>query len=176
MAEDLIEIIDDALPNHVANKLEQLFFNSDLPWTFGTVNYSASDATEDEIILNGCDELDNLQLVHLFHDGKGFTGGYNKHLQPLYDLLQIKAFVRVKANLVPRRERIIRHGYHYDQAFFCKVAVYYVNTNDGYTEFENGRKVYSKKNRLVIFPSNMKHSGTTCTNTKARFVINFNFF
>lgn len=176
MSEDLIQVIDDALPKHSANQIERMMNNPDFPWNWGTVYYNGPQATSNDILEDGCDELDNFQLCHIFHDGKSFEGDYYNKLQSLYDLLQIKAFVRVKANLVPRRDRIIRHGYHYDQSFLCKVAVYYVNNTDGYTEFECGKKVYGVKNRLVIFPSNMKHSGTTCTNAKARFVINFNFF
>ena len=56
------------------------------------------------------------------------------------------------------------------------VAIYYVNSNDGYTEFRDGTKVESIANRLAIFPSTMEHTGSTCTNTKFRCVINFNFY
>jgi hypothetical protein len=34
----------------------------------------------------------------------------------------------------------------------------------------------SKKNRIVIFPSNLKHAGTTHTDEKIRAVININYF
>jgi len=176
MSDDLIHVIDDALPKEVANRIERMLKHSDFPWYWGTVFYSGQDATSNDTLDDGCEELDNSQLCHIFHNGKSFEGDYANKLQALYDLLQIKAFVRVKANLVPKRDRIFRHGFHYDQSFLCKVAVYYVNNTNGYTEFENGKKVYGVKNRLVIFPSNMKHSGSTCTNAKARFVINFNFF
>ena len=51
-----------------------------------------------------------------------------------------------------------------------------MNTNDGYTEFEDGTKVESVANRLVTFPANLKHTGTSCTDEKTRIVINFNYF
>ena len=50
-----------------------------------------------------------------------------------------------------------------------------MNTNDGYTLFEDGTKVESVMNRLVTFPYTMKHAGTTCTNSPFRMVINFNY-
>ena len=54
---------------------------------------------------------------------------------------------------------------------------YYVNTNNGYTEFEsNGMKVDSVENRLIIFDSNEKHRAVTTTDTPRRSVINFNYF
>ena len=59
----------------------------------------------------------------------------------------------------------------------CITAIYYVNTNNGYTEFEsNGMKVNSVENRLVIFDSNEKHRAVTATDTSRRSVINFNYF
>ena len=51
-----------------------------------------------------------------------------------------------------------------------------MNTNNGYTFFENGKKVLSKENTAVEFNSNIKHSGTTCTNAKCRVVMNLNYF
>ena len=55
-------------------------------------------------------------------------------------------------------------------------AIYYVNSNNGYTEFEDGTKVDSVRNRLVTFPSSMKHRGVSQTDTRTRMVINFNWF
>ena len=56
-----------------------------------------------------------------------------------------------------------------------KTSIFYINSNDGYTEFEDGTKVESVANRLVTFPHHMKHRGTTCTNQPFRLVINFNY-
>ena len=57
-----------------------------------------------------------------------------------------------------------------------KTAIYYVNSNDGYTKFETGEIVESVGNRLVIFDGRTKHCGSTHTNQKYRIVINFNYF
>ena len=50
-----------------------------------------------------------------------------------------------------------------------------MNDNNGYTLFEDGTKVESKENRVVIFDSQMRHAGIPCTDEKRRVVINFNF-
>ena len=55
-------------------------------------------------------------------------------------------------------------------------SIFYVNTNNGYTKFEDGTKVESVANRMVTFPTNMKHTGTSCTDEKMRIVINFTYF
>ena len=55
-------------------------------------------------------------------------------------------------------------------------AIYYVNTCDGFTEFEDGTKTEAVANRLVKFPSNLKHRGVSQTDTRFKCVINFNYF
>ena len=42
--------------------------------------------------------------------------------------------------------------------------------------FEDGTKVESVGNRLLTFPANMKHMGTSCTDQQFRIVINFNYY
>ena len=54
-------------------------------------------------------------------------------------------------------------------------SIFYVNTNNGYTELETGEKIESVANRLVTYPLNMKHSGVTQTDTQQRVLINFNY-
>ena len=54
-------------------------------------------------------------------------------------------------------------------------SIFYVNTCNGYTYFEDGSKVESVANRMVIFPNGTKHAGTTCSDRPGRIVINFNY-
>jgi hypothetical protein len=50
-----------------------------------------------------------------------------------------------------------------------------MNTNNGYTYFEDGTKAKSVANRLIKFDNVMYHSGTTCTDENQRVVININY-
>lgn len=65
---------------------------------------------------------------------------------------------------------------HTDFECDCMTSIFYVNTNNGYTLFKNNQKVKSIENRMVIFKSSEIHSSVTCTDSKVRCVINFNFF
>jgi hypothetical protein len=89
----------------------------------------------------------------------------------------MKSLVRIKANINPHTEKLIEHNdaWHIDFPNMT-TSILYLNTNDGYTMFETGKKVNSLENRLVIFDSNIKHTGTTCTNQPGRIVLNVNFF
>ena len=52
--------------------------------------------------------------------------------------------------------------------FPYKTAVFYVNTNNGYTEFEDGTKVESVENRIIFFDGSRPHNSSTCTDQKIR--------
>ena len=55
-------------------------------------------------------------------------------------------------------------------------SIFYINTNNGHTRFENGKRVESVANRMVTFPSHLQHTGTSCTNARTRVLINFNYY
>ena len=55
-------------------------------------------------------------------------------------------------------------------------AIFYINTNNGYTKLSDGTIVESKSNRLLTMSSNIEHLGTTCTDQKRRVVINLNYY
>jgi hypothetical protein len=58
----------------------------------------------------------------------------------------------------------------------CTTAIFYINSNDGYTIFKKNKKIIkSKENKFIYFKSNSEHAGTTCTDQKVRVVINFNY-
>lgn len=64
---------------------------------------------------------------------------------------------------------------HTDTNFDCRTAVFYVNTNDGYTNIE-GEKVASVENRLVKFGALTKHTGSSTTDSQIRVVLNINYY
>ena len=89
--------------------------------------------------------------------------------------LNPQAWVRIKANFSPKRDKLTKNDLHIDSNFGDMTGIYYLNTNDGYTYFNNGSKVESVANRMIMFPRETLHSGTTST-TDHRIVINFNWY
>ena len=65
---------------------------------------------------------------------------------------------------------------HTDFDYECTTAVFYINSNNGLTVFENGKQNKSIENSLVEFNSLLTHTGTTSTDTKVRCLINLNYF
>ena len=51
-----------------------------------------------------------------------------------------------------------------------------MNTNNGYTIFEDGTKVESVANRLLTFHGNTKHAASSCSDQHRRVVLNINYY
>lgn len=167
----MIEIIDNFLFEHQFQYLKNTIISSYFPWTYGPTLQDINTGIPLDLKHK---ELQN-QFTHLFYNFDIPITEYFKDLECFREKLKVKSLVRVKANLNPCISKIIEHGYHVDLPD-CTTAVYYLNTCDGYTKFETGEIVESVENRIVIFDSNIKHTGTTTTDSTGRFVINFNYF
>ena len=81
--------------------------------------------------------------------------------------------IRAKAVLTPKTENPRFSGFHIDYPNMT-TATYYLNSNNGYTEFRDGSRIESISNRMLVFDSNLEHQGITCTDKKIRVLINFN--
>ena len=55
------------------------------------------------------------------------------------------------------------------------VALFYINTNNAYTLFRNGKKVKSVANRIIIFKGDQEHKSSAQTDTDIRVNVNINY-
>ncbi len=98
-------------------------------------------------------------------------------LKPLIQKLNPIDLIKVKANRTTKKDHHIEYGMHVDtQRVGATTAVFYLNSNNGYTLFDGGEKVGSVANRLVLFDSNKLHTGASCTDADYRLVLNMNMF
>ena len=129
--------------------------------------------------VNKPDDNFNFQFIHVFISYQYEKSPYFSLLHPILDILKPVAINRIKGNCIPKTESIHVSDFHMDIDdkkvidSNPKTAIFYVNTNDGYTLFENGTKVKSVENRICIFPYHLNHTGTTCTDKFSRVLINF---
>ena len=61
----------------------------------------------------------------------------------------------------------------FDKKF--KILLYYINTNNGGTEFANGDFAKSVANRAVIVDGDIEHQTVGQTDTDVRIIININY-
>ena len=104
------------------------------------------------------------QMSHVVYGHHTIFSNLFDELKPLFKSLGVYSLQRVKINLQERKEKIIEHDMHIDVPNAPENAltsILYMNTNNGYTKFETGEKVESVENRIVTFPNNLRHTGTT---------------
>ena len=81
----------------------------------------------------------------------------------------------MKVNLTPRSDRHVEYGLHVDtRRPGATTAIFYLNSNNGYTVFADGLRVSSVANRLVLFDAARAHTGASCTDAEYRLVLNLN--
>lgn len=167
-----IRIIDNFLEENDLREIQDLMTGSWFPWYFNSGIVSLDDAK----IIEDIDIFD-FQFTHTFVREKEIVSDFFPNLQKILDKLDPKQIIRLKSNLQTPTVEQIRSRFHTDleDTDNIKTAIFYVNTNNGFTVFEDDTRIKSIENRLVIFDANKLHAGTTCTDVKNRCVININF-
>ncbi len=165
----MIEIKDNFLDKEDFDKIKEVYNSPNIPWAKGDILYD--DEINSEVSI-----LDNLQFINPVYSMNQPVSNLFEYWIPLLKKTKAVALYSIKINLNPRTSKIHEHGFHTDTGFMCKTGVFYINSNDGLTKFENGQEVESVENRMVIFDGSTQHTGTTCTNQRIRMNINFNYF
>ena len=156
------KIIDNFLPENEFEIVKEFMLGPNIEWAYNSFIVDPAS--------NIPDYIGNFQFSML-------KSNKIEILDPILRRINPSAIVRIKANLQPRAEIIFTHQYHLDHNHFSgKIAIFYINSNDGYTIFEDGTKIESVENRLLIFDGDVLHTGTTCTNQKVRCLVNFMFY
>jgi hypothetical protein len=159
----MFKVIDNYLDVDQHLILKTIMESNEFPWFY----YDSKVSTDKGLF--------KFQFNHIFYIDNNINSNFFNHLKPILDKLKPLSLVRIKANLNPPSENIVKCAYHTDQNFKCKAAIYYINDNNGYTLIGK-EKILSKENRIVLFDSDVKHLGTNSTNCNNRMVINFNYF
>ena len=158
----MIKIIDNFLPEEEFKSIQYLMMGNGFNWF-----YSKGRVTNDDGSFN---------MVHMFYQPD--VGKNSEHINiwnTFMDKVEAKKCTRIKANLTFRTSESELSSYHSDYKDI-KTAIFYINTNNGYTEFENGVRVNSVANRVCIFNSNLNHRWVTHTEgDQQRIVVNFNY-
>ena len=169
-----VEIIDNFLDFSIFKNIQSQIYSPEMFWAYDKV-VGDTDYNQPQQL---CDELDNHQLSHVCYNNFVPNSACYEWFLPIVHSpkLNLKSLCRIKVNLNLRTPERVIHGYHTDFPFECKTAIFYINSNNGLTLFKNGQIIESVENRMVIFNSQLEHTGTTSTDTKNRIVVNFNYF
>ena len=163
------EVIDNFLEKPVFDIIKDTMMSNAFPWYYnsGVVHLTKKD-----------NEPNQYQFNHHFYENHEPLSDFFQLIKPIVFKINPRCLMRAKANLNPKTENFFEHGYHVDYKNAPsnqRTAVFYLNTNNGYTLFKDGTKVESIENRLVSFKTDLLHTGSTCTDENRRVLINFNY-
>ncbi len=160
-----VVVQDNFLDKEYFQELKNIVFGGEFPWYKSGINQQNTPG--------------DYQMCHVVYADFNANSAFFDKLGVLLDTLKLLVLIRIKINLLKREEKIIEHGMHIDVPDAPENAltsILYMNTNNGYTKFENGEKIASVENRLVTFPNSLRHTGSTNNcDTKYRCVMNIDW-
>tara|TARA_R110000751_G_C13452157_1_gene444282 strand:+ start:52 stop:531 length:480 start_codon:yes stop_codon:yes gene_type:complete len=159
-----MKIIDNLLDKEDFLKIKNLYTSNEMFWNYREGIDSVNSKRNDFF------------FYHTLYDQNVPKTNFFGSIIPIFNKLGIvKSLIRVKANLYTRTNTIEHHADHTDFPWEHKTAIFYINSNNGFTVLKDGTKVESIENRLLLFNGFEKHHSTSCTDG-VRININFNYF
>ena len=173
-----IKVIDNWLTTSDFLVIKDLFHSPDTSW------FRVPGISDNTLTMEFLNPLDNYMFAHLVYD----------HYVPLSDAFtrikdivepalkkqlghDFRQIVRIKCNLYPRTSEVQTHPWHTDanDILGLRGCLLALNTNDGFTGFEDGTEVDSVENRAIFFDSTERHHSTSCSNASFRLNMNINY-
>ena len=159
------QIIDNYFSAEFFNKLRNKVTANNFQWQFAATINDNQTNIEDSYFT---------QVIYQDHVPITFLWDEIKYI--LDNHLNAIGLLRAKANLYLQGKELVEHDQHRDYPIPHKGAIIYLNTCDGFTRLEDGTKVESVQNRILLFDASTLHNSTNTTNAKGRFNININYF
>ena len=166
-------IIDDFISEDDLVKIEQNVLQASIFKAYESTAFQESDDVYDVMM--------NRVFFSPFYDSRTkpiCDQEYLPYFYPIIDRISdLKVLLRVSLNLTFATPEPNVSQFHIDNHIQNSFTnIFYLNSNNGGTKFEkSGDVVQSQRNRLVTFPSFLKHAAVNTTDTKLRWVLNINY-
>ena len=167
-----MKIYDNYLTDDEFSKIESFIEDASFKWSL-IKELNDNSKPGDFVFIHESNDEEKRNSIFTLLIKKIFTKddfkiGSNKKIQ----------IVRMRINLfVNTSNKNEGKGFHKDviNDDDMKTLLFYLEDSNGYTEFEDGTIIESKKNRAIVFNSNILHQTVMQTNTIFRRNININF-
>jgi len=157
--------IDNFISKKELKNINKIIMGKNFPWYF-----------QDQINSKHSKNDTSFYFTHLLYIDNKINSNYYDLFSPILNKLEIKSLIRIKVNCYPNTQKIIENKPHKDYKYKHKGCIFYFNSCNGYTKLKDDTKINSIENRVLFFDPSINHQSTTCTNTKARFNMNINYF
>jgi len=201
---DSVIVLDDCVPKHLQDSLEQLCLSGKFPWYYNqSSNYaslsnrnkSMDDYSKMTEISSG---VDVSQFIHsVYHYQHQKESMYFTTFSSLLSCIPISVdtILRMKLNLNYANKSVVKDDYSIPHVDFVSIdnlttLIYYVNDNDGDTIIFNEKrttgdlpicdkltikqKITPQKGRFVMFDGSYLHAGGFPSGETPRVVLNIN--
>jgi len=123
---------------------------------------------------------DGCWFSHLMYDQDAPQSPKYETIHKIFsNYLNYISLCRITTNLLFKQDNPSISAFHTDCEYLDKTkittAIFYLNTNNGATEFKDGDRIDSVRNRLIMFPNFTLHRAIGQTDANQRVVFNFNF-
>ena len=154
--------IKNFLDKEKFNKLKSFINSTDFPWYF-----------KEEQTPNN-DHYFFSHLIYKEHQPKSLIYDY---IIPVLDNLNCKMISEIRVNLLLKENKPYSSHFHCDRNYNCNTAIFYINTNNGFTLLgkKENIKIKCEENKMLIFNSKFEHCAVSQTDESKRVVINFNY-
>ena len=163
------KVIDDFLDKEDFIFINNLILKEPFPWFY-----------MDSYRETGLDKNKTNNFFYFLHMLYDNTVPNSPHYEPIikcfFKKLKFKSLIRVKVNSYMKENSFVEHEMHTDYDYPNNGAVFSINTCNGYTKLEDGTKINSVANRMVLFDASKPHCSTNTTDQLRRVNINFNYF
>jgi len=158
-----MKVIKNFLSKKTHKKIYDIIFGNNFPLFY-------------QDVVGGKRDKSDYMFTHIFYHLNRVNSDYYKDIvKPLLNNIEFTELIRAKLNFYTRKPNHIQTAYHVDYPKDKHtVALYSINTNNGYTLFKNGNRVKSIANQLLLFDGKLKHCSVNQTDKRVRVNININ--
>lgn len=164
MEEAKIKIIENFLPESIFKNIQSIMLGPEMVWYYQ--NHTTINSNQEE----------DFYFAHIFFEDKRQRSElFQTIIHPILGRIDFNYLLRARGRLITRKVEQVPHEFHVDSDIKHFVALFSINSNNGYTLFENGEKSISKENTLLLFDGSLKHATVPQTDSRIRVNINLNF-
>lgn len=159
-----MKVIKNYLKDSIFKEIEKIVFSGHFPLYY-------TDGLADPT-----DKSDFVFTHYFFIENKVNSDFMSSIVLPILGKLEYKKLLRVKLNCFTKKNKHIYSKLHTDQNFEHKVALFSLNTCNGFTYFkEDNKKIKSIRNQMLLFDGSKEHASVNQTDTNLRMNININY-
>jgi|TARA_R100000084_G_C4623339_1_gene134397 hypothetical protein len=160
-----MQILNNFLDKKKFQEIKDLIFSDSFPFYFN-----------DSIVGKNVDQGKDFMFNHMFYsDDQQRSNHFNYVLMPILGRLNFNHLLRAKLNCYTKKNKFIHTPFHTDSESPHTVALFSLNTCNGYTYFKDTKeKIQSVENQVVIFNGLREHCSVAQTDTHLRVNININ--